>query len=163
MGIGIEIRRTVWPGFQGSGGVSCVPFCHLSIRDIIITGYTLQRPESSDMESCCFWLPLITKVVFYGSNVFLRMGDSRGLLTPGGWGNKLKRRQRERWTILELAIQYIEESSGKGLGTVSQTESQTREIGYEAIYSRRRHITLHGVLKVKLHRPPHLQPNAPCE
>lgn len=107
MGIGIEISRTVWPGFQGSGGVSCVPFCHLSIRDIIITGYTLQRPESSDMESCCFWLPLITKVVFYGSNVFLRMGDSRGLLTLGGWGNKLKRRQRERWTILELFMSLL--------------------------------------------------------
>lgn len=35
--------------------------------------------------------------------VFLRMGDSRGLLTLGGWGNKkFKRRQRERWTVLEL-------------------------------------------------------------
>lgn len=64
------------------------------------------------MESCCFWLPLTTGVVFYGSNanmqVFLRMGDSRGLLTLWGWGNKkFKRRQREWWTILELFMSLL--------------------------------------------------------
>lgn len=107
MGIGIEINRTAWPGFRGKWwcllGPILTSFCPGHIHNWI-------HPPKARVfrhESCCFWLPLITGVVFYGSNVnmqvFLRMGDSRGLLTLGGWGNKkLKRRQRERWTILEL-------------------------------------------------------------